>query len=146
MDLISIATLTLLSISNPTRLREERSCTPPDPSGKGAGSRATLTPSCEAYEWAEETHARPKAPRTRMVGIRLTDDEYGQRRLADARGAGLSLSGLCERLVCDGKVEPASHGSGYRQMHPALIAEWRRIGNNLNQVAHVVNSGLPPIS
>jgi hypothetical protein len=86
------------------------------------------------------THAT--APRSRTVTIRLTNDEY-LRRTIDARKAGLSVSGLCEKLICEGRVE-AGPASGYRPMDPALFAELRRIGNNLNQVAHAVNTGLPP--
>lgn len=85
------------------------------------------------------THAG--SPRTRSVTIRLTPDEY-LRRSVDAREAGLSVSGLCERLVCNGKVE-ARPDTGYRSMDPALFAELRRIGNNANQIAHALNSNLP---
>lgn len=85
------------------------------------------------------THA--SSPRTRTVTIRLTPDEY-LRRSVDAREAGLSVSGLCERLVCDGKVEARVNG-GHRPMDPSLFAELRRIGNNANQIAHALNSNLP---
>jgi len=85
------------------------------------------------------THAN--APRTKKVCIRLTPDEY-LRRSVDARKAGLSLSGLCERMVTQGKVEVASNS--HAPMDPALFAEFRRIGNNANQIAHALNSNLPP--
>lgn len=81
------------------------------------------------------------APRSKQVLIRLTPDEY-LRRSVDARKAGLSVSGLCERLVCDGKVEPGTL-AGHRPMDPAVFAELRRIGNNANQIAHALNSNLP---
>ena len=84
------------------------------------------------------THAT--AARTRTVTIRLTEDEY-LRRCIDARKAGLTPSGLCERLVCQGKVEITST----EEVLPvALLNELKRIGNNLNQLAHAANSGLPP--
>ncbi|MGE3702859.1 MAG: MobC family plasmid mobilization relaxosome protein [Hyphomicrobiaceae bacterium] len=52
------------------------------------------------------------------------------------------MSGLCERLVLEGKVDMATRPS-YRAMDPALFTELRRIGNNINQVAHATNSNLP---
>jgi hypothetical protein len=81
------------------------------------------------------------APRTKQVLIRLTPDEY-LRRSIDAREAGLSVSGLCERLVCEGNVEIET--GRHQMMDPALFAELRRIGNNCNQIAHALNSNLPP--
>ncbi len=84
------------------------------------------------------THAT--APRSKTVTIRLTPDEH-LRCTIDARRAGLSVSGFCERLVCDGKVEATR---GPEPMDPALLQELRRIGNNVNQVAHALNSNLPP--
>lgn len=84
----------------------------------------------------------PSAPRTKQVLIRLTPDEH-LRRSIDARKAKLTVSGLCERLVCDGKVE-IGIGGGHQPMDPALFAELRRLGNNANQIAHALNSNLPP--
>ena len=84
------------------------------------------------------THA--SAPRSRTVTIRLTQDEY-LRRSVDARKAGMSVSGFCERLVCDGTVEVSR---AHEAMDPALFNELRRIGNNANQIAHALNSNLPP--
>lgn len=86
------------------------------------------------------THAT--APRTRTVTIRLTEDEYLRRSL-DARKAGLSVSGLCERLVVDGKVEVTTPADP-EALPIVLINELKRIGNNLNQIAHAANAGLPP--
>ncbi|MGD9785928.1 MAG: plasmid mobilization relaxosome protein MobC [Hyphomicrobiaceae bacterium] len=82
------------------------------------------------------------APRSKTVTIRLTEDEY-QRRAADARAAGLTVSGLCERLVRDGCIEVRASAQ-HRPMDPALFAELRRIGNNANQIAHAINGNLPP--
>jgi len=76
-----------------------------------------------------------------MVGIRMTDDDYAL-KVAQARELGLTVSGLCERLVLTGKVE-AGAGPSYRAMDPALFTELRRIGNNVNQIAHATNSNLP---
>lgn len=83
------------------------------------------------------THAT--SPRTKQVLIRLTPDEY-LRRSVDARKAGLSVSGLCERLVCDGTVAAAP---GYLKLDPALFNQLCHIGNNINQIAHALNGNLP---
>jgi hypothetical protein len=77
-----------------------------------------------------------------MVCIRMTDDDYAL-KVAQARALSLTPSGLCERLVLEGKVE-MSAGPSYKAMDPALFTELRRIGNNVNQIAHAVNGNLPP--
>jgi hypothetical protein len=77
-----------------------------------------------------------------MVGIRMTEDDYAL-KVAQARELGLTPSGLCERLVLEGKVNLNERPS-YKLMDPALFAELRRIGNNVNQIAHAVNGNLPP--
>jgi hypothetical protein len=77
-----------------------------------------------------------------MVCIRMTEDDYAL-KIAQARDLGLTPSGLCERLVLQGKVEMTTAPS-YKLMDPALFTELRRIGNNVNQIAHAVNSNLPP--
>jgi hypothetical protein len=82
------------------------------------------------------------APRSKTVTIRLTEDEY-LRRLADAKSAGLTVSGLCERLVREGRVEVRAEAH-HRPIDPVLFAELRRIGNNANQIAHALNGNLPP--
>jgi hypothetical protein len=77
-----------------------------------------------------------------MVCIRMTEDDYVL-KAGQARELGLTVSGLCERLVLDGKVDMSARPT-YRAMDPALFAELRRIGNNVNQVAHAINGNLPP--
>ncbi len=77
-----------------------------------------------------------------MVCIRMTADDYAL-KTAQARELSLSVSGLCERLVLEGKVEPSARPA-YKLMDPALFLELRRIGNNVNQIAHAVNGNLPP--
>lgn len=76
-----------------------------------------------------------------MVCIRMTEDHYVLRS-TQAKELGLSVSGLCERLVREGKVDTSARPA-YRAMDPALFAELRRIGNNINQVAHAINGNLP---
>lgn len=82
-----------------------------------------------------------KGARKKMVCIRMTEDDYAL-RVRQARELGLTISGLCERLVREGKVD-ASALPAYRAMDPRLFAELRRIGNNVNQIAHATNSNLP---
>lgn len=76
-----------------------------------------------------------------MVCIRMTDDDYVL-KVSQAKQLGLTVSGLCERLVLTGKVDMSARPS-YRVMDPALFTELRRIGNNINQIAHATNSNLP---
>lgn len=80
--------------------------------------------------------------RNRVVSIRLTDDEYAK-RASEARRAGLTMSSLCEQLVNKGRVEAAPE-TAHRRMDPSVFVELRRIGNNANQIAHALNSNLPP--
>lgn len=87
-----------------------------------------------------QTHE--KGARTKMVCIRMTEDDYAL-KARQARELGLTPSGLCERLVLrlvlKGKVELGARPS-YKAMDPALFMELRRIGNNVNQIAHAVNA------
>lgn len=76
-----------------------------------------------------------------MVCIRMTDEDYVLKS-AQAKELGLTVSGLCEQLVLAGKVDMSNRPS-YRAMDPALFTELRRIGNNVNQIAHATNSNLP---
>lgn len=81
------------------------------------------------------------SPRARQILIRVTDEAYA--RLAGmARSAGLSVSGLCERLVTQRRLEVVA--TPHAELHPALFAELRRIGNNINQLAHCANNLVAP--
>lgn len=77
-----------------------------------------------------------------MVCIRMTDEDYAL-KAAQAKELGLTVSGVCERLVLTGKVDTSALPA-YRAMDPALFTELRRIGNNVNQIAHALNGNLPP--
>jgi hypothetical protein len=83
----------------------------------------------------------PTGPRSRQILIRVTEEAHAGLAIK-ARSAGLSVSGLCERLVTQGKLEVVS--APHAVLHPALFAELRRIGNNINQLAHAANGLLPP--
>ena len=55
---------------------------------------------------------------------------------------GLTVSGLCELLVLNRRLKVQS-GPRYRPMDPTTLQELRRIGVNINQIAHASNAGLP---
>jgi primosomal protein N'' len=120
----------LISKSNPARA----SAALPSPAGSGRHlTKGSVMP-------RRRTHA--DAIRNRVISIRVREAEL-ERLKSEASAAGLSVSGLAEKLVCEGKVITRSSG-GAAPLSPALLAELRRIGNNLNQIAHAVNSNLPP--
>jgi hypothetical protein len=83
----------------------------------------------------------PTGPRSRQILIRVTEEAHAGLAMK-ARSAGLSVSGLCERLVTQGRLEIVS--ANHAVLHPAMFAELRRIGNNINQLAHAANGLLPP--
>ena len=85
--------------------------------------------------------AQPTQKRHRQINIRVTDDDHA-RLTAEAKRVGLKLALFCEMLLLKGKVELAQ--TTIHRLDPALFAELRRIGNNVNQVAHAINAGLPP--
>lgn len=82
------------------------------------------------------------AARTRAITVRVTPSEYA-RLQAEAAQAGASVSGLAERYITRGTVRVEASRMP-APLDPALIAELKRIGNNLNQIAHALNSNLPP--
>jgi Bacterial mobilisation protein (MobC) len=86
------------------------------------------------------THA--DAIRSKIISIRVKPEDYERLKL-DASWTGQSVSGLAEQLVRKGKIVVTDHDRP-APLHPALMSELRRIGNNLNQIAHAVNSNLPP--
>lgn len=83
------------------------------------------------------------AIRNRLITIRLTDADH-LRLKEEAARQGTTVSGLAERLVLKGRIV-ISAADAPERLDPRLLAELRRIGNNLNQLAHAVNSNLPPV-
>ncbi len=98
---------------------------------------------------------RNRAPRrTETIAFRVTPEDRARFEEA-ASEAGLSLSTFLTSLTdrrldrlrthldeiraTQAYQEPA----GRQPVPPELLAELRRIGNNINQIAHAVNSGLP---
>jgi transcriptional regulator of met regulon len=82
------------------------------------------------------------AVRSRIVSIRITEDHH-QRLSQQAKTLGMTVSGLAEQLVRKGQVRVIA-SSIPAPLNPALLAELKRCGNNLNQIAHALNSNLPP--
>jgi mobilization protein NikA len=76
--------------------------------------------------------------RSEVVTLRLTKAE---RALVEQRAsaAGLTLSAWAARMLSGGRVSVAVTPSP--ALHPALVAELKRIGNNVNQIAASLNSG-----
>jgi hypothetical protein len=81
------------------------------------------------------------APRTKLVSVRLREQTFA--RLTDAAAAAsLTRAGYVERLIEDGAVEVKHVATDAPTV--ALVNELKRLGNNLNQIAHNVNCGLCP--
>lgn len=81
------------------------------------------------------------AARTKMVSVRLRDDTYD--RITDAAAqAGLSRAGYVEHLIEDRPVMvEAVTGTA---LPTVLLNELKRIGNNLNQIAHNTHCEITP--
>lgn len=81
--------------------------------------------------------------RTEIVTVRLTRSER-VRLEQRASAAGLTVSAFAAQVLAKGQVtveaSPAPH-----TIAPALLAEFKRIGNNVNQIAHALHArGLVP--
>jgi Bacterial mobilisation protein (MobC) len=86
-------------------------------------------------------HTHASAPRTKLIFIRVTEDDHAQFSI-QARRFGMTLAGLCERLVTTGDVRVVL--TEQPALHPALVAELKRLGNNINQIAHALHGANPP--
>jgi hypothetical protein len=90
-----------------------------------------------------KTSARGSQRRNRQINIRVTDEDHARLAMAASK-IGLSLTAYCERLVIRPRRRIEIAQAVRHAIDPALFVELRRIGNNLNQIAHALNSGLPP--
>jgi hypothetical protein len=81
--------------------------------------------------------SRSDESRTEVVTIRLTKAERTRLEFR-AAAAGMTVSAFSARLLNGGKVsvEPKAELS----VPPELLAEFKRIGNNANQIAYALNS------
>lgn len=87
----------------------------------------------------KRTHA--DAARTKMVGARLREASF-ERVTKAAREAGLSRASYVEHVLENRPLPPAQPVS--TGVPVALINELKRIGNNLNQIAHNTHCQIPP--
>jgi hypothetical protein len=77
--------------------------------------------------------------RTEVVAIRLTKAER-VRLEQRAAAAGLTVSAYAAQALADGRVTVEAQPAAI-VLPPELIAEFKRVGNNLNQIAHRHNAG-----
>jgi hypothetical protein len=82
-----------------------------------------------------------EAIRNRLITIRVTEAQHARLR-GQAEDAGMTISGLAEQLVCKGRVAIVTRAEA--GLDRAMVSELKRLGNNLNQIAHAANAGLPP--
>lgn len=81
------------------------------------------------------------APRTKLVSVRLREATFA-RLTGAAAAASLTRAGYVERLIEDGSVEVTRVATDAPTV--ALVNELKRLGNNLNQIAHTTNCGIAP--
>jgi hypothetical protein len=81
------------------------------------------------------------APRTKLVSVRLREATY-DRVTAAAAAASLSRAGYLEHLIEDRAVVVEQTAND--ALPVALINELKRLGNNLNQIAHNAHCQIPP--
>lgn len=85
--------------------------------------------------------ARGLESRTENLSVRLTKSER-VRIEHRAAAAGLTVSAWAAQLLAKGQVTVEAKPAAV-VMAPELIAEFKRIGNNLNQIAHALNARMP---
>lgn len=90
--------------------------------------------------------SRPSKRQSERRGSRITVRMHEDAYLTIASQAsrhGRTVAQYVRDLIVDREM-PVIDDVAAPTMHPLLFAELRRIGNNVNQIAHAVNSGLPP--
>ena len=83
---------------------------------------------------------RLTAQKERFVGVRFDQATYDKIEAA-ARAADLSVSEYIRRMVTKGKVVIHQEVVAEVPMLKKLIADFGKIGSNLNQIAHHYNGG-----
>lgn len=87
--------------------------------------------------------------KTAIVTFRMPVEER-DRLAARAANAGMTITDLItaalrnRRDAVHSTVPLHDDADDVRPLPPEVFAELRRIGNNVNQIAHAVNAGLPP--
>jgi hypothetical protein len=76
--------------------------------------------------------------RTEVITVRVTKSE--RMRLAHrAATAGMTLSAWAAQALATGRVTVETRTEP-RRLPPELVVEFKRIGNNVNQIAHALNA------
>lgn len=84
---------------------------------------------------------RSKDKSTKMMHIRLTEEEYEAYKDRAAM-LGATLSGYVRQLLRTGKYEITVQNILGTEDIKAIAAEYGKIGSNINQIAHHLNTGL----
>ena len=79
-------------------------------------------------------------PQIYRVTVRFNKDSY-EKLLAMAKAANLSAAELIRQMVFKGKVNVKQEVVAEVPMLKKLIADFGKIGSNLNQIAHHFNGG-----
>ena len=79
-------------------------------------------------------------PQIYRVTVRFNKDSY-EKLLAMAKAANLSAAELIRQMVFKGKVNVKQEVVAEVPMLKKLIADFGKIGSNLNQIAHHYNGG-----
>jgi hypothetical protein len=79
--------------------------------------------------------------RTEVVHVRMTKAER-VRLEQRAAAAGLTVSAYAAQALADGRVT-VEHQPAQLVLAPDVVAEFKRVGNNLNQIAHALNAFRP---
>lgn len=85
--------------------------------------------------------ARGSESRTEVITVRLTKAERVRIEHRAAAG-GLTVSAWAAQVLARGQVTVEAKPAAV-VLPPELIAEFKRIGNNLNQIAHALNARMP---
>jgi len=87
-----------------------------------------------------KTKSKIRAIREKRITIRLTEDEY-KRILSEADSANLSIAEYVRTQLRNGKVNVKVELVTDKDTKKKLAEEYHKIGVNLNQIAHHLNSG-----
>ncbi|MBR3277695.1 MAG: plasmid mobilization relaxosome protein MobC [Lachnospiraceae bacterium] len=79
-------------------------------------------------------------PKTYRVTVRFNEESY-KKVVAMAKAANLSAAELIRQMVFKGKVNVKQEVVAEVPMLKKLIADFGKIGSNLNQIAHHYNGG-----
>ena len=104
------------------------------------GASHSTTSSWERTVIMSKTKSKIRANREKRITIRLTEDEY-KRILSEAVSANLSIAEYVRTQLRNGKVNVKVELVTDKDTKKKLAEEYHKIGVNLNQIAHHLNSG-----